>query len=53
MVLRNTDNFEDFERWGRARRLAKDIVFRHRNGVPKDWVNCTNWQGLDVEVALI
>jgi hypothetical protein len=38
---------------GKARQLAKDIIFTTENGVGADWVNCDRWHGLSARVELI
>lgn len=37
----------------RAKQLASDIIFTHKNGVGKDWVNCDKKLGLTAKVNLI
>lgn len=36
-----------------ARPLASDIIFTHKNGVAKDWVNCSRRYGLDEQLSVI
>lgn len=36
-----------------ARKLAYDIIFKTKNGVANDWVNCSKWYGLQTRVDFI
>lgn len=37
----------------KAKSLAKWVIFETKNGVAKDWVNCSKWHGLQDRVDLI